>query len=307
VIPWVALLSIFLYTSLHIALPKSEGDISIFVTEKADDLKYLISSTLKSAHQSIELATFGLSDPDLVPLLRNLSLRGIKVHLLFDPKQPQYLSKAPDVTFEPYLGRGLMHRKIVGIDDELLLLGSTNLTLFSLAIHRNMVIAIRSKNLCNSLKTNQILKENALTFFPIPHHGKTALSYFLNEIDKAQKRISGAIFTFTHPKITDHLIAAHNRGVKVTIYFDRGMAKGICRKNVNRLRESGIEVKTHVREGLLHHKCALIDDHLLFGSANWTKAAFEKNQEYIIFIDPLSKKQLKTIESFFSVLEKSTI
>jgi phosphatidylserine/phosphatidylglycerophosphate/cardiolipin synthase-like enzyme len=89
--------------------------------------------------------------------------------------------------------------------------------------------------------------------------------------------------------------------------MDRGMSKGSSEKVTTALKSHNVFVRTHLGGGLLHHKCALIDNTFVFGSANWTKAAFSKNEEYLLFLESLSKKDLHEITKFFTYTEKTSM
>lgn len=288
IVSWVVFLTWFVYSSL---VPPTSEKIQFYSTESCDDLKFLIGREIRKAKESIHLASFGLSDPEIETLLQTKEENGIKIEILADGSKR--------------LGSGIMHRKVIAVDRELLLLGSTNLTLFSLEIHRNLVVAIRSRELFTALLENTPLHTDDFSYYPLPEMAGVALSHFIQTIDQAKSRIFAAIYTFTHPEILNAFIRAKERGVDVRVYLDRSMSRGASKELARKLLANNIPVKTNLRDGLLHYKCALIDNTFLFGSANWTKAAFAKNQEYLI-IFPLFQN-LRTLEKFFHSLDRSSI
>lgn len=295
---WIVFLSWFVYSSLHFS--PSE----FYSTESGDDLKYLFSSEIKKAKRSIYLASFGFSDPEIATLLQSKALDGVKIEILCDGREALHMEKLPTVSFYSYFGKGLMHRKIVAMDQERILLGSTNLTPFSLEIHRNLVVKVESPELFTAILDNLPFMNSSFSFYPLPIAKSEALYTFIQKIHHSKKRIFAAIYTFTHPEIVSAFIAAKERGVDVRVYLDRSMARGTCKQVAKKLLAHNIPVKINLRDGLLHYKCALIDNDFIFGSANWTKAAFEKNQEYLIAFHTF--KHLDVLEKFFKSLDRSS-
>jgi len=55
----------------------------------------------------------------------------------------------------------------------------------------------------------------------------------------------------------------------------------------------------------MHHKMCLIDGEIFFfGSANWTKSAFEKNRDYLIRLDHLSDEVKSKVKELFQSSKK---
>ena len=58
---------------------------------------------------------------------------------------------------------------------------------------------------------------------------------------------------------------------------------------------------------LLHHKWALIDkETLIVGSANWTTAAFTKNQDCFLVL-PLKEKEQKFMKNLWKVIQLESL
>lgn len=104
--------------------------------------------------------------------------------------------------------------------------------------------------------------------------------YIVNEIDNAKESIEFCIYIFTDKNISNALIKACERGVKV-----RGV---IEKKNSNKLAEklkNKKMVKLKGSEGLMHHKFLIIDRRkLLTGSYNYTYSADNRNDENFLII-----------------------
>lgn len=129
-------------------------------------------------------------------------------------------------------------------------------------------------------------------------------SIIVKLIEQAEKNISIAIFSLTDARIADALIAAHGRGVMVTVIIDAGKMKDRYSKT-KKLMDKNIAVwcydhllrphykKREWADPLMHHKCMIIDDSIVVtGSANGTRAAQLDNIENInILRDPLAVKE----------------
>jgi phosphatidylserine/phosphatidylglycerophosphate/cardiolipin synthase-like enzyme len=107
----------------------------------------------------------------------------------------------------------------------------------------------------------------------------------IENINQAQAFINIAMYTFTDKEIAASLIDAQERGVKVRVYLDRsqiGSTYSISRLLV----QNGIKVRISSNNYIMHHKFAIIDNHLLLtGSYNWTSSANNRNDENLMVID----------------------
>ncbi|MCH9617634.1 MAG: Cardiolipin synthase A [Chlamydiia bacterium] len=106
------------------------------------------------------------------------------------------------------------------------------------------------------------------------------------------------MYALTHKKIIAEIIAAHKRGVDTTLYLDKGMANGTCKKYIALLQKEGVPIFIREKGGLLHHKSALIDTTYIFGSANWSASGFQKNEETLLFIKDPPEKLLLNMNTF---------
>ncbi|WP_426493545.1 phospholipase D-like domain-containing protein [Hymenobacter sp. 102] len=103
----------------------------------------------------------------------------------------------------------------------------------------------------------------------------------------AQHTLDLCVFTVADDRLTDAILIAHQRGVRVRLLtddeklFDRG-------SDVRQLRDAGVPVRTDQSANHMHHKFALADNRaVLTGSYNWTRSAAEFNLEnFLISADP---------------------
>lgn len=90
------------------------------------------------------------------------------------------------------------------------------------------------------------------------------------------------VFTIADDRLTEEIIAAHRRGVRVRIVSDndKRMDSG---SDIARLLEEGISVRMDPTPFHMHHKFALFDAGLLAnGSFNWTRSASMSNFENLV-------------------------
>lgn len=297
-ISFAALYGFCIKAALSPVLPSPSNPLQIYSNQTRDDLRLVLKKSFTDAIHSVDLWMFAATDPLLLNLLQSKAESGTTVHLHYD-------KRGGTPTLSPLLhphivkSKGLMHRKIVIIDDAIVYLGSANMTSSSLQLHDNLSVGIYDPALANFLKAptgkTHLFKGGLLWLLPDP----TAIQELIRRIDQARSSIFVAMFTLTQNDLIDALIRAKKRGIDVKLAIDRYTARGASKKGVQKLLEAGLEIFHSVGLPLLHHKWAYIDQkELILGSTNWTEAAFRKNDDLLLFLDDLSqehKKQMKTL------------
>ncbi|NVO32621.1 phospholipase D-like domain-containing protein [Hymenobacter lapidiphilus] len=101
-------------------------------------------------------------------------------------------------------------------------------------------------------------------------------------IRQARQTLDVCVFTVADNRLSDELVAAHKRGVRVRLLtdneklFDRG-------SDVRALHTAGLAVHVDESRNHMHHKFALSDNKMvLTGSYNWTRSAAELNLENLL-------------------------
>jgi len=291
-----------LFYSIRTPLPSPKSEIQIYSTHNRDDLKLTLLNALKKAQKSIYLRTYALTDISTLSALKRKAQEGVDVHLTYHKKTTPKLDRleSPHFHFYPIQERGLMHEKIWIIDESQVFLGSANVTYSSLKMHDNCILGFYSPEFAKALTLSRPenlslqIQGQTVQYFSLPN--KKALDMLLETLGQANERVSLSLFTFTHPLIVKKLIELHERGVKIELTVDAYTARGSSKKAVTSLSQAGVPIRRSRGVQLFHHKWALIDDHtLILGSANWTQAAFTKNRDFILFLSPLTKGQLKRL------------
>lgn len=297
------------YYCLFPSLPSEKNPIILYANSHQDDLKKIILLALKRAKTSIALQMYGLTDKDILQILEKKSFEGLEIAIFYDPKATPSLP--PSIPTYPIRTSGLMHRKILTIDETTTFLGTANFTTQSLNLHDNLILGIYHPCLSKHLKESidgyhcyQIGK-TTLHYYLLPEKTNEALEALCKKIDLAEKNIQMALFTLTHPTLLTHLIDAKKRGVDVELALDRYAKEGSSKKAVEKLKKEGVDLFLQRGNTLFHHKWAWIDQKVLcLGSANWTGAAFGKNQDFLLIIEDLEARESNKLNELWQKIAK---
>ncbi|MEJ2568382.1 MAG: phospholipase D family protein [candidate division WOR-3 bacterium] len=135
-----------------------------------------------------------------------------------------------------------------------------------------------------------ILSLSIQVFFS-PNGG--ARDAILKEIRNANNEINVAMYVLTDRELSNALVSAKERGVKVKVLLDSKSAEEIgyskhyflSEKNVNVKLDNSHKIYGNKYEGIMHNKFAIIDNKtLITGSFNWTHSAEELNDENMLII-----------------------
>lgn len=298
-----------------ISLPSSEHPLEIYSNSGTHDLSHAFQHAIASAEKSLSLTIYALTDEAMIAALREKANKGVDVLIVCDAKASPFVEKrlGDRIKVVKRFAKGLMHQKVLTIDDKITLIGSANFTSESLKMHDNLVIAFENPALAKAAAAKTAsMPEYGLSphFSPLNTTigGQTVSLSFLPDdsqavnkikqlIRSAQKTIRVAMFTWTRQDFAHEIIKAAKRGVDVKVIIDHNSGKGASSGVVALLKQNHLPVKLSEGKTLLHHKMMWIDDNILVnGSANWTKAAFNQNDDCFTIISNLSPAQNKTIE-----------
>jgi len=302
ILPVIAFCIWFVWASLNPTLPDPAEPPRLYSNQCQQDLTLTFLEAIKKTKDSIYLVMFGLSDPAILEALNKQIQKEIPTTIYYDPAGSPNLRKLlPGGDIHPVRLSGLMHQKILIIDEETVFLGSANMTTPSLRMHDNLVIGLASRKIAKFLKDRApnasghlraLVGGQDVDLWLLPDPKGHALADLKKKIRSASHSIRIALFTFTHPSLLEELVAAQKRGVHITIVVDMHSGLGASAKVVNELKKAGIKILMSQGVQLLHHKFVYIDNQtLITGSANWTQAAFTKNSDCLIILHNLSREQ----------------
>ncbi|GAB1392762.1 hypothetical protein MASR1M60_09250 [Rhodocyclaceae bacterium] len=111
----------------------------------------------------------------------------------------------------------------------------------------------------------------------------------LKQVEAARQSIHAQIYLLTSRNISRALLAAHARGVRVTVLADREMLLRGSNSLLPQLHEAGIPVLLETRYAAAHNKILLIDaagDHpvIITGSYNLSFSAQARNAENLLIL-----------------------
>lgn len=259
---------------------------------------------------------FGLSDPPTLSALEAQAEKGVTISGFYDVKGSPSLNKIlKHASLLPLRQTGLMHQKILVLDNETIFLGSANFTTASLKMHDNLIVGLFSRKIAHFLKekapkTSGYLRTlvggQDVELWLLPDPKGHALSDLKRILRSASHSIKIALFTLTHSTLSDELIRAKKRGIEVTVAIDFHSALGASAKCIDKLKKHGIEVLFSKGVQLLHHKFAYIDQStLVCGSANWTQAAFTKNSDCLLALHRLNDEQKQCMNQLWSRIRQN--
>jgi len=115
-----------------------------------------------------------------------------------------------------------------------------------------------------------------------PHGGATAA--IVEAIEHETQQIRVAAYSFTSAPIAQALVAAHRRGVSVSVILDKSQRTEHY-TSATFLAHANIPVLIDAQHAIAHSKYMILGtDRLITGSFNFTKAAEEKNSENLLVI-----------------------
>lgn len=307
-----------IWRSLTPTLPEIAKPPKLYVNPSREDLRLTFLSAIHKAQKSIFLCMFGLNDPSILRGITDKIHHGLPVTVYYDSKgSPDIRKTLKGATIHPILLSGIMHQKILILDDETVFLGSTNFTKQSLKMHDNLVIGFANQKIAQFLKskvphTNGYLRclvgGQDVELWLLPDPKGHALTDLKKKIRGASRSLRIALFTLTHHVLLDEIVQAKRRGVDVTVIIDMHSALGASRDAVEFLQKGSVRTLLSQGVQLMHHKFAYIDERtLLTGSANWTKAAFEKNSDCLLVLHNLNEEQRTCMTRVWHNLETTAM
>jgi phosphatidylserine/phosphatidylglycerophosphate/cardiolipin synthase-like enzyme len=298
-----------IHAATTVILPTPSNPLHFYSNQSQHDLPLVFNRAIKGAAHSIHVTMYAITDAEIIHQLQKKAQNSILVEVFFDLSATFKALPKPIQSF-PVKSKGLMHRKIVVVDKSLVFLGSANMTTTSLSLHDNLTCGIYHPGLANFLVKTSVpfysftLDKQHATLWLLPDLTQGALHQLLQTIAQAKNSISIAMFTLTHPLLIEALIKAHKRGIEVKLAVDHFTAKGASNKAIKQLKEAGVSVVLSLGMQLLHHKWAYIDQKtFIFGSTNWTAAAFKKNQDILLFLENLTSDQIRYLDRLWHIIE----
>lgn len=304
-----------------VRLPQSNQPTELYSNQVRDDLRKTLTTSIGNAKKSVLLIIYSLTDPSVISALKEKSKEGVEVTVICDAQASPQAAKrlGPTVTTRKRFSKGLMHQKILVVDGVHVWIGSANMTSESLRVHGNLLAAFDSHEVAHMVHNSTVdmfsrkasihprtgsfdVGGQNMELWLLPHNF-SAVQKLIKLIQSAKKTIRVAMFTWTRHDLAQAIIAAHNRGVDTQVVIDHYSGHGASAKVVKLLKQGGVPISLSQGNALLHHKFLYIDgETLVNGSANWTKAAFTKNDDCFIVLHKLTDPQKQRMEHLWEVI-----
>lgn len=313
------------YIGLGATLP---DDAKLYHTQDKKQLGASIKESILHAEKSILIFTFSLSDAEIIAALNQKADEGLKVTVIIDRAHLGEITnhKVPSIeVLTRASGEGHLHHKIMLIDETEIWIGSANFTKSAYETQENLMVRFTSSDLARYLNHEAdvfrkhssrsehgplpiSLLSQEINFCLLPHDGfppkqveksinDQSKQLLLEKINQATTSLCIAMMVWTNNDLTNAVIKAHQRGVRVQVVApDLG-------GNLSRLMSFGINVKVNPKLAFMHNKMMLIDHTILVnGSANWSQSSFTRNDESFVILEPLTSEQSKVLLDYWNYL-----
>lgn len=283
-----------------------ETEEAIFFPDEGHTGLSQIIELIESAKNTLDVAVFSISHKDLAAALVDAQKCGVHVRVLTDDVQAKHqdscvkMLKKAGIQFRMDSNEKMhMHHKFMVVDGSTLMSGSLNWTHAAVERGNENVVISKNHDLCEDFTSEfdrlwkQFVKKQsdlapagcfkgnvASLFFPSVNGNNAQIIH--HELEMARDSIDVAVFTLTLDSLVDILIRKHKAGLRVRVITDNRQAN-VRGADAQRLKDTGVPVRTDRSFYAMHHKFAIIDGTTLInGSFNWTAQASHGNQENVV-------------------------
>ncbi len=270
-----------------------------------------IVELINSAQRYVYLASFLITERNIINALVNASHRGLDVRVVSDSDTMRDYQQILGTLQSNGIGVRLdnregdyMHDKFIVIDDKIVATGSTNFRDRSFYNNNNDLVIIHSPGLAFDYKAEFLEMYNGIfgggtpvpkpmvrmdntyieAYFSPEDH---VASHIIHYISRANHTVLVAAYVFTNNEIAESLASAARRGVSVYVVVEEYSLSSISsmKSLVEYLEEKGVRVYTDVNPYTMHCKFFIVDDKIVItGSYNPSLHAEYRNDENIVII-----------------------
>jgi len=128
---------------------------------------------------------------------------------------------------------------------------------------------------------SQVQRSDIQVYFSRVDDPQTAI---LQQLNGAEQTLHIALYYFTDAKLAEAVVRAHQRGVQTYVYLDKSQVNQQYAQ-ARYLATQGVPVRISSNPAIMHNKFAIIDGStIITGSYNWTKSAYQRNDENLLII-----------------------
>jgi cardiolipin synthase A/B len=285
-----------------------EGVVGVFV--EPDDGRAPILEELAAAEETIDLAVYLMTDPEIIAALEGAVARGVEVRVILEEQPFGGSGDNPEV-FARLERAGarvrwsnptfrFTHIKTFVIDDETAIVMNLNLTRSAFSRNREFgVITTRPAEVAQAAAIFEAdwRRVGEPEPGPLVVSPTTSREELLGLLDGARETIDVYAEVVRDAEVMAALAAAEGRGVAVRLVMSAGPEGEDDNAEERReLAEAGVEVR--LARGLyIHAKMVLVDGERAFvGSQNFTATSLDLNRELgIVLDDPANVARLAAV------------
>ncbi len=286
---------------------------------------------IREAKESVSISMFvvkrGVKVNNLIKELENAAYRGVKVKILLEDniKANHFiinsLNGAKNIEIKFDSRKKITHNKIIIVDENIILIGSTNWTESSLSYADEANVIIKDQNIAKYFQDyfGKLWKNSSKDISPFKNFNGKIIpiidrQYFdvVNKmLNKSGKRIYIMLYGFklsdtgnTNGDIlADKIIKARKRGVETKILLEKSnfneRLNKMNNKTIEYFKENGVNAKFDNRHIITHSKIVIIDDVVILGATNWSYSGLTKWHNTDILI-----KEKLIVEYFVNYFEE---
>lgn len=282
------------------AAPTAGGRNTI-LTVGPDDGPGPVLDAIRAARRRILLEMYMLTSPDAVAALVAARGAGVDVRVLLEPAPfgapdanlPAFSALASAGVDVRWTARrsGLVHAKLLVVDDRIAIIMSLNLTPAGLGLNREFAITdadpadVRwAQALWNADATGADPgtppAPTRLIASPIDARGRLTAA-----IETARSSIAVEMEELSDPALLRHLTTALARAVAVTVVAPASDTSAATAAGLRALAAAGVTVRV-LPAPMIHAKAMVVDQRIAYvGSVNFTRASLDDNREVGILLE----------------------
>ena len=271
--------------------------------------KKLIQGAKESIYISMFVMKKGKKPNSFVNLLteelKNAAKRGIKVRILLENKkvnQPtiNFLKDIRNIEIKFDSPQKTTHNKIVIIDENTILIGSTNWTEKSIGYANEANVVIKDKEVTEYFQEyfDRLWKDSSKDISPfknftgdiIPLIDRQYFDVVKELMSKSTQRILVMVYGFKLSKTGDtdtkgdvlanETIKAKRRKVETKVLLEKSNFNDKLNEmngaTIQHFKENGVDARFDSKNIITHSKVVIIDDAVILGATNWSYSGLEK-------------------------------
>ena len=241
----------------------------------------------------------------LIEELKNAAKRGIKIKILLEDKEENrstvdFLRGIGNLEIEIDSRRKITHNKIVIIDENTTLIGSTNWTEKSIGHANEANATIKDKKIAGYFQEyfDRLWKDSSKDISPfknftgdiIPLIDRQYFDVVKELMSKSAQRIFVMVYGYklsetgnTKAKgdiLADEIIKAKRRGVGTKVLLEKSNFSNQLNKmngeTIEYFKKHGVEARFDSKNIITHSKVVVIDDAVILGATNWSYSGLEE-------------------------------